>query len=186
MSTDGIDHRSLLADKQVTGTVQRQATLLLCRLGRDEPHVRPGDRFTDRLGVSGIVLMPFYIGLYVGRRHQANGVAERLEFARPMMRRGAGFDADQARRHLLEEGQYIATLELTTQDDIALRVDAVDLKNRLRDVETNCRNRLHDLAPLNRGAFISTHIHGTHVPVEEPSTASKADFARPRQSSNFE
>src|SRR5271168_2410502 len=112
--------------------------------------------------------MAFYIGLYVGRRHQPNGVAERLEFARPMMRRRAGFDADQARRQLLEEGQYIATLELTTQDDIALRIDAVNLKYRLRDVETHRRNRLHDLAPLNRGAFISTHIHGTHVPVEEP------------------
>jgi hypothetical protein len=40
------------------------------------------------------------------------------------------------------------------------------------DVETDCRNRLHDLAPPNRGSFNSTHIHGTHVPVEEPSTAS--------------
>jgi len=36
---------------------------------------------------------------------------------------------------------------------------------------------LHDLAPLNRGAFISTHIHGTHVPVEEQSTASIGDIA---------
>jgi hypothetical protein len=34
---------------------------------------------------------------------------------------------------------------------------------------------LHDLAPPNRGGFNSTHIHGTHVPVEEPSTASFSD-----------
>jgi hypothetical protein len=32
------------------------------------------------------------------------------------------------------------------------------------------------LAPLNRGGLNSTHFHGTHVPVEEPSTASKADM----------
>jgi hypothetical protein len=32
------------------------------------------------------------------------------------------------------------------------------------------------LAPLNGGASISTHIHGTHVPVEEPSTASTAEI----------
>jgi hypothetical protein len=38
--------------------------------------------------------------------------------------------------------------------------------------ETDCRDRLHDLAPPNRGGFNSTHIHGTHVPVEAPSTAS--------------
>jgi hypothetical protein len=33
MSTDGIDHRGLLADEQVPGSVQRQATLLFRRLG---------------------------------------------------------------------------------------------------------------------------------------------------------
>jgi hypothetical protein len=33
------------------------------------------------------------------------------------------------------------------------------------------------LAPPNRRGFNSTHIHGTHVPVEEPSTASLSDVA---------
>jgi hypothetical protein len=32
------------------------------------------------------------------------------------------------------------------------------------------------LAPLNPGCINSNHTHGTHVPVEEPSTASKADM----------
>jgi hypothetical protein len=32
------------------------------------------------------------------------------------------------------------------------------------------------LAPLNRGSINSAHIHGTDVPVEEPSTASKTDI----------
>src|SRR4029079_4959004 len=31
-------------------------------------------------------------------------------------------------------------------------------------------------APPNRGSFNSAHIRGTHVPVEEPSTASLADM----------
>src|SRR3954470_18656927 len=30
-------------------------------------------------------------------------------------------------------------------------------------------------APPNRGSLNSAHIHGTHVPVEEPSTASVPD-----------
>src|SRR5262245_14114776 len=51
----------------------------------------------------------------------------------------------------------------------------MNLKDRFRDVETDCRNRLHDLAPPNRGGLNSTHIHRAHAPVEEPSTASKAD-----------
>src|SRR5215472_8866779 len=33
--------------------------------------------------------------------------------------------------------------------------------------------------PPNRGGLNSTHIHGTSVPVEEPSTASKADIRIP-------
>jgi hypothetical protein len=45
-----------------------------------------------------------------------------------MMRRRAGFDANQARRQLLQEGQHVAALEPAAKDDIALRVNAVGLK----------------------------------------------------------
>jgi hypothetical protein len=31
--------------------MEHQATLLLGRLGRDEPHVRPGHRLADGLGI---------------------------------------------------------------------------------------------------------------------------------------
>ena len=61
-----------------------------------------------------------------------------------MMRRGAGFNTDQARRQLLEERQHVAPLKLAAKDDIARRINAVDLKYRLRDVETDCRDRLHE------------------------------------------
>jgi hypothetical protein len=63
-------------------------------------------------------------------------------------------------------------------------ISAVHLKDRLGDVETDCRNSLHGSSP-NRGSLNSTHIHGTHVPVEEPSTASKADI-QPDQTSRDE
>jgi hypothetical protein len=33
---------------------------------------------------------------------------------------------------------------------------------------------------VNRGGLNNTHIHGTSVPVEEPSTASKAEITRAR------
>src|SRR5258707_4938168 len=60
-----------------------------------------------------------------------------------MMRRSAGFDADEARRQPLKEWQNVATLELAANDYITCRVNSVDLKNRLGDVETDCRDRLH-------------------------------------------
>src|SRR5262249_47353511 len=87
-----------------------------------------------------------------------------------------GFNANEARRQLLEEWQNVAALELAANDYITCSVNPVDLKNRFGDVEADCRNSLHVLAPPNRGSPNSAHIDGTSVPVEEPSTASKADI----------
>jgi hypothetical protein len=42
-------------DEEMAGAMEHQAALLLGRLGLDEPHVCPGDRFADGLGVGGIV-----------------------------------------------------------------------------------------------------------------------------------
>jgi hypothetical protein len=58
---DRIDYRGLLADEQVMGTMERQAALLLRRLGRDKPHVGPGDCLADRLGINRIVLVSLYV-----------------------------------------------------------------------------------------------------------------------------
>src|SRR2546430_17706064 len=60
-----------------------------------------------------------------------------------MMRRSAGFDANEARRQPLKEWQNVPALELTSNDYITCRVNSVDLKNRLGDIETDCRDRLH-------------------------------------------
>src|SRR5262245_50190213 len=61
-----------------------------------------------------------------------------------MMRRGTGLDPNQARRQLLEEPQDIAALQLTADDHLAFRVDAVNLEYRLRNIETDRCDRLHD------------------------------------------
>jgi hypothetical protein len=73
-----------------------------------------GERLTDK------------VALYVGRRHQPHRMANRLEFARPMMRRGAGLDADQAPRQLLEERQYLTAPYLPADNYVTLRINAVD------------------------------------------------------------
>jgi hypothetical protein len=90
--------------------------------------------------------------------------------------RAARGDADEARRQPLKEWQNVPALELTANDYITCRVNSVDLKNRLGDIETDCRDRLHVWLLRNRGGLNSTHIHGTSVPVEEPSTASKPEL----------
>src|SRR5262249_56401391 len=119
-------------------------------------------------------------------------MTQRLEFTRPMMRRRAGLYANEARRQLLKECQNVAAVQLTAHHHIAVRVDAVNLENRLCDVETDRRDRLHGcllrIRPPHRrpwhlraggGAvhsIISRHCArqlptrdpGTYVPVEEP------------------
>src|SRR5277367_2335733 len=146
---DRIDDRSLLTDEEMPGAMKGQTALLLGRLGRHEPHVWPGHRLANRFRVGGIVLLSLHIGLPVGRRHQPHGVAERLKFTRPMMRRRAGLDTNEAGRQLPKERQHISTLQLTAKYHLTIRVNAMNLKDRFRDIETDCRDRLHDLAPPN-------------------------------------
>ena len=67
---DRIDHRGLLAHQQMTGAVKRQATLLLGRLGRHEPHVWPAYGFADRRRIG---LMPLHLGL-----QYAGGISQTL------------------------------------------------------------------------------------------------------------
>jgi hypothetical protein len=52
-----------------------------------------------------------------------------LQLARPMVRSGASPDADEAWRQLLEERQDVTSLQLTTDDHLAIRIDAMDLED---------------------------------------------------------
>src|SRR5258708_31325811 len=72
-----------------------------------------------------------------------------MKFTRTIMRRRTGLETNEARRQLLKERQHIPPLQLTANNNIAIRINAVDLKNRLRDIETDSRNGSHDLAPPN-------------------------------------
>jgi len=80
-----------------------QPALLLGRLDHNEPHGWAPDCLADRLGVGRIVLVALDVGLHILCRHQPNLVAELRQLTHPMMRRGAGFHADEARRQGLEE-----------------------------------------------------------------------------------
>src|SRR5262249_21076785 len=96
--------------------------------------------------------------------------------ARPMMRRGAGLHADDTGREPLKERQNMPALQLTADDHLSRRTDAVDLKHRFSDVETDCRDRLHAWLPHNRDRPSGDHSNGTYVPAGKPSTASQSDL----------
>jgi len=61
-------------------------------------------------------------------------MAERLKFARPMVRRGASLYANQAWWQLLKERQDGAPLQLATNHHLAGGINTVNLENRLGDV----------------------------------------------------
>src|SRR5665809_83099 len=61
-----------------------------------------------------------------------------------MMRRSPGLAANEAWRPLPERRQDVAALQLAADEHLAFRVDAVHLKYRLGDVETDGCDRLHD------------------------------------------
>jgi hypothetical protein len=143
VSSDRVNHSRLLADEQMACAMKHQAALLLGRLCGHEPHGCPGDGLADRLGICRIVLLPLDVGLHVGWRHQAHEMAESLEFARPIVRRGASLHANQAWWQLLEERQEVAPLQLPADDHLTSGINSVNLEDRLGNVETDCRDRLH-------------------------------------------
>ena len=54
--------------------------------------------FTDSFGIGSISLAPLDIAFHATGLHQPDLMAEFGQFARPVMRAGAGFDANQAGR----------------------------------------------------------------------------------------
>src|ERR1022692_4543376 len=151
MCPQGIDQLGPLPHQQIAYSMLHQPALLLDRLDRDEPHGWAPDRFADRLGVGGIVLVALDVGLHILRRHQTNLVAELRQFTRPIMCRGAGFHADKAWRQSLEELYQLAAAKLLSDGDLLSRVDAVNLEHVLGDIQTDRGNMHVDGSPhVNR------------------------------------
>src|SRR5512140_1791946 len=103
MRPQSIDQLGPLPHQQIAYPMLHQLALLLGRFDHYKPHGWAPDRFADSLGIGGIVLVALDVGLYILRRHQPNLMPELRQLTRPMMRRGTGFHADEARRQSFEE-----------------------------------------------------------------------------------
>src|SRR5262245_28275728 len=88
------------------------------------------------------------------------------------MRTAAGLHADQTRRQLGEERQHLLASELAGDDDLALRIDAVDLEHLLCKVEPDGGNCCHGRPSLV--IRLQRSLYGTSMPSEAPSTSSRA------------
>src|SRR5689334_5911296 len=93
-----VDALGALPHQEISGAKHDAVRLLLFALDRNEAHARPLGRFTDRLCIGGIVLLPLDERLDVGWRDQADMMAQLSDFTRPVVRAGAGFHRDDAPR----------------------------------------------------------------------------------------
>src|SRR5690606_15247842 len=84
-----------------------------------------------------------HIGLHVSRRNQPDLVAESGDLARPIVRPAARLHAHKTRRLPGEIGKQLGTAELAPHLNRPVRADAVDLENRLRQVQPDRDNLLH-------------------------------------------
>src|SRR5476649_238728 len=139
---------AVLLDQHLAHTVDAGGGLLRLGLRRDEAHRRAADRLADRRRVGGVVLVAPDIGFDIARRDQTDRVAEPGEFACPVVRAGAGFHADQARRQLAEPVEHLAATQRAPQHHLFLSIDAVHLEDGLRQVKAKSANLLHGWLPL--------------------------------------
>ena len=74
---------------------------------------------------------------------------------------------------MAEECQHVSTLQLPTDHHLPISINAVNLKDRLRDIETNCCDRVSatEVGGLRPPRFGGAKAGG------EPSTASRSDIS---------
>jgi hypothetical protein len=140
MRAQGVDQARALAHQQVARPVDQQQRLLLLALDRHEPHRGACHSLTDRRGIRHVVLLPPHVRLDIGRRHEPDLMAQAGEQPRPMMRPGTRFHAHQARRRAREGFDHFRTAQPTPDHDPPGDIDAVQLKDILRQIQANCGN----------------------------------------------
>src|SRR5271168_1456386 len=180
MTAQSIERRRTLAGEQLARPMAHQRGLVLDRTHRHEPLARTTHRLVDRRCVNLVAFVAAHVGLHMRGRQQPNFMPELYQRPPPMMRRGARLHRHHAWRQRGEKPDELGARELARHHDLALRVDRVNLKYSLRQIQTNPSDRskipdrlAHGRLPFRWG-FDNDHL-GTLMPFGAPSTPSFAD-----------
>ena len=134
VATQSVDRLRPLPDQHLTVLYHNRRSLLVDRLHRHGPHVRPRGRLTDRFRVVAIVLAALDEGLHVLRRDQLDPVTHGAKCLTPMMAPRIGFQSNLRRWQPGEKGLNLSTSQLPPQNDTIMHIHAVYRENMLRRV----------------------------------------------------
>src|SRR5277367_1785005 len=163
MPADRIRQHRALTDEKLPTAMQHQARLLLFRFCWHEPHRRSRYRLTDRSSIIRVILAALEVSLHIVRWHQPHRMAERLKLAAPMMCGRTRLNTNKAWRQGSEKLRHLSAAYPPADHHCAINIHAVDLKDRLRNIETNCANFAHGRLPSSW--FASTQPpYGTLMP----------------------
>jgi hypothetical protein len=166
MGPNHTDHSGLLTDEQMTRAMERQTALLLERLGRNEPHVDPGDCFADGLHVrraifteiGKLVIHPRCMNCHPAGDHPLQG-AERREHWPPAWRGESGAGVPGASCAMCPTGGNFTLHEAATYQSIpghprwqlaplSMSWEGKTLGDICRQLKDASRNGGRDLAKL--------------------------------------
>src|SRR5262249_55330202 len=114
----------------------------------------------------------------IGRRHEPRIVPELLKLACPVVRRSASFHANEARRQCGKEFKNLCPANTPADHHRAICIDAMNLKHRLRYIDTDYANLAHGRLPSMWLRFDATTLWHSDAAEWAPSTASLASFSQ--------
>jgi hypothetical protein len=159
----GVDDLRLLAHQKLPCLAHHQKRLRVLALHRSKPHGRARHGFADFLSIGSISLPALHIALHVCGLHEPRMMAEFGQFVRPVMRAGTGFHTDQAGGQALEELQHLAAPSLAAQKNPPVSVNAVQTKNRFRQIDPKRDDLVHGWLP-----WLAVSLHPTwHIKLPE-------------------
>jgi hypothetical protein len=94
------------------------------------------NRCTDRLGIVVVILAAFTVWFDEPGGNDPDFAAQLLEFTGPVVRAAAGFEANQTRKALYDEGQSFIPAQCFPQDDLAALVCSYQAETCLRQIDT--------------------------------------------------
>src|SRR5690606_36098829 len=120
--------------KPFSTAVKKLYFLLPYGLRGYEIHCRSRNCFTDRLRISAVVLVAFYVRFHILGRNNSDGMPQLFELSRPMVRTSARFNAYNTAGKLSEAFQQLVAPHFSTQQDLSALILTTELEHVLCEI----------------------------------------------------